>query len=415
TNAVAQAALTVAQAALRSSKGDGTAFGTAATAAIGQITAAAKPLASYQNAASEDGATLVLEALGLQKGSDGSWSMTSAAIARLQPLAATETTYSSKIDVNVLAAVQAQFVKVSGSGGACATAANGLATDASKAASALQTCVGALSDKFSGPAQSTEAATGTSASDKAALEGFLTKIGTAKTAAGKPEVSSDLAAVTAVKNALDFGTLPAPLANVDNSAEYLGAQLAAASLVATIDAQQLAKEGVKTDLTARTETLERDEIGSALVLEGGTQGRLYDVSTGVVYLPNIQEWVMPILIAVCPFGGGCLRSNESIFSGVPLYRSFSLDFGVRAQTLGRTDPRDQTNPAFLLGLSLNPVAFVRVSAGGYFFQNSQTGNKNSVPYVGVTLNVLEAASVLPVLGLGPPSAPKVVSSSEASP
>jgi hypothetical protein len=136
----------------------------------------------------------------------------------------------------------------------------------------------------------------------------------------------------------------------------------------------------------------------------------------VVYVSGIDEYVMPVVIAVCPFGG-CMRGTENVFTdkSVSRLRTLSFDFGVRATTLNRTDPRDKGGTAFLTGLSWNPIAFVRLSAGEYFFENTLTTNKNTGMYVGITLNVLEAAGVLGALGLTTPAAPVLVATGKTAP
>jgi hypothetical protein len=50
----------------------------------------------------------------------------------------------------------------------------------------------------------------------------------------------------------------------------------------------------------------------------------------------------------------------------PSHGRFCL-ISVFAQVPGKADPRDQTNPAWMTGMSFNPIAFVRLSAGGYLF------------------------------------------------
>jgi hypothetical protein len=166
----------------------------------------------------------------------------------------------------------------------------------------------------------------------------------------------------------------------------------------------IARELLVKDVTVAIERASLVEPGSTLIA-GGLKPRRYDIATGAVFVTGLQDLVLPTVIAVCGWEG-CLRQNEVWWDAHNGFvRSLSLDAGIRVKTLDTQDPRQSDKLSFLFGLSWNPVSVLRLSAGGYAFENAQTRNWNLVPYVGVTFNVLNAAELLGGLGLGPQFAP----------
>jgi hypothetical protein len=147
----------------------------------------------------------------------------------------------------------------------------------------------------------------------------------------------------------------------------------------------------------------RNEDGATLV-KGAAKPRRYDVATGVVYVHRLEDVIVPSLIAVCGWEG-CLDTNEVPWTAKNgWYRAFSLDAGIRMKTLGTQDRRQSDTLSFLVGASFNPISVLRVSGGMYAFENAQKKSDGTmpwqlVPYVGATLNVLNAAAVLGSLGL----------------
>lgn len=134
--------------------------------------------------------------------------------------------------------------------------------------------------------------------------------------------------------------------------------------------------------------------------------RDFDIASGLVYVAELDEWVVPMLVAWCPWG--CHRPE----SGFDDFRNmWSVDAGFRVRTLdsGATiDRRHDTGTASLmLGLSLNPASFFRLSVGDYIFNNSQTRNWNSRLYFGFSMDLVRLAEVSKLVGLGEPPKPKI--------
>jgi hypothetical protein len=114
--------------------------------------------------------------------------------------------------------------------------------------------------------------------------------------------------------------------------------------------------------------------------------------------------VMPTLVAVCAWEG-CLASTEVAWNAKNGWgRAVSFDAGIRVKTLDTQDRRQSDKLSFLIGLSVNPVSVFRVSAGVYMFENAQAkadGSQawNATGYVGLTVNVLNAADILSGIAL----------------
>ena len=151
----------------------------------------------------------------------------------------------------------------------------------------------------------------------------------------------------------------------------------------------------------------QQHVGLAL-LEQDAEKRRFQASTGIVYVGGLDQVVMPLMISYCVWDG-CIGNGKTIFDAGSWKHLLSVDIGARAQVVGEQDPRDDGASAFLAGVSLNPLMFVRASVGAYVFENSQTKNWNTNVYVGVSADVLHAVELLGVTGLGVPQPPRVVS------
>jgi hypothetical protein len=162
--------------------------------------------------------------------------------------------------------------------------------------------------------------------------------------------------------------------------------------------------------------LSQAQLASVLLEQGGER-RWYEASTGVVYVYEIGDVVMPLMFSYCPLGDGCLRKGKRFWDeSASIWQTFTLDLGVKATTLGTEDPRHVKQTGLLGGFSWNPFYFVRLSAGAYFFENAQRQRSwNARPYAGLTFDVLHAAELLGFVGLGVPEAPKAKSKEAASP
>ena len=116
---------------------------------------------------------------------------------------------------------------------------------------------------------------------------------------------------------------------------------------------------------------------------------------------KLNDMMMPLMLTFCP-ADGCLRPGETFYSNTAtLGHSFSLDVGVRTNTLDtEMDRRHLDRPGFMVGVSWNPFYFLRGSFGMYMFDNALSADWNQALYLGVTINVLHTAQLLGVLGLG---------------
>lgn len=185
---------------------------------------------------------------------------------------------------------------------------------------------------------------------------------------------------------------------------------------AAIDSLFLQKEQAESDKQAELSALSSDITGTleetlsnevtSTSITGADRPRRYDVSTGAVFVTGLQDWVVPTFISMC-LSHGCLKPDEVSWTAPRGgLRMISLDVGVRTKTLDTQDARQSDKVSFLFGASLNPLSVLRVSGGMYTFENAQTKNWNARPYVGFTLNILNAAELLGNLGLSnqvPPS------------
>lgn len=369
------------------------------------IVRAAKPLDAFTAADGTKGSSVVLKALGFKQRDDGSWEPTGDGLKALVRLAEEHVRANTKRLEAERDDAQTRLSKVAAtaSEAACAAAVNGASAKGDDPAKVTTECAAAIKSAID--ARVAALPKTATADEVKALTGLQTWA--AKLVAKAPaittsadadedvsEARAELARDASVKNSYSFHAFDYGRAAV---------KLAAAKAV---NAASIGK--LKGELRTRVETLQSDRPGSVVLQENGEK-RIYDVSTGVVYVAGLDDTVVPILISVCPVPGGCLHKGEAFFdSPTTAARGLSVDLGVRAQTLDKSDPRNSGALAFLLGASWNPLFFVRVSGGLYNFENAQTDNWNVAGYVGATVNVLQAAELLGVVGLGTPSAPKIV-------
>jgi hypothetical protein len=144
-------------------------------------------------------------------------------------------------------------------------------------------------------------------------------------------------------------------------------------------------------------TLTQEQQGS-LLLERSQQRRYWDFATGAVYVTELDDVVLPLFLAYCPFG--CLRHGENILEEPAKF--LSIDIGTRAGVLDNVvDERQSQRPALLVGASANPFYFLRLSAGMFAFENAQTEAWNRDFYIGGTINVIHFAEMIGPLGIDP--------------
>lgn len=125
----------------------------------------------------------------------------------------------------------------------------------------------------------------------------------------------------------------------------------------------------------------------------------YDIGTGVVYAPEVEDVLVPALIRICPFYEGCLESGQSVFTEErklrAFGRSFSVDLGFGAGTIDETrDPRRNMQIAFMAGGSFMPISYAALGGGALIFENQQSGNWNATPYIGLTVDLRDAIEAL---------------------
>ena len=133
-----------------------------------------------------------------------------------------------------------------------------------------------------------------------------------------------------------------------------------------------------------------------LKLTADKKRRDWDVGTGIAYAPNLDEVLVPALIRVCPFYGGCLQPGETIASSVKnALRGLTVDAGFAVATLDRAaDARRGSNITLIAGASYSLVSFVSIGAGVIAFENRQSGNWNLTYQVNATLNLRDAIELL---------------------
>ena len=177
--------------------------------------------------------------------------------------------------------------------------------------------------------------------------------------------------------------------------------------VSVVESQATARR--KDTLSAKIDetrlTLSTAERATDILKQEGSR-RDFDVASGVVYVADLDEWVVPTFIAWCPWG--CHRPD----AGFDRFRNwFSVDAGLRTTMIdsgSKVDPRHDTGTVSpMLGVSLNPASFFRASVGSYYFNNKESGNWNFRPYFGITLDIVRLGEITKLIGLGDPPTPKL--------
>ncbi|MEY2936798.1 MAG: hypothetical protein RL033_7547 [Pseudomonadota bacterium] len=360
----------------------------------------AKTLRQYGDGSGNDGLTVVLQQLGITLGADGSWVLNAVARENLVQLASATVTFrdAGRDITEAMAPLLTKLKAAKPSAdqlSKCSLGDEPSKLDIEKARQAIGGCGALLEAELRASADTAEAAT------KVFLQQAADELHAAL--AQGPD------AVMQVRDRKFAGAARRAPALADTYA-YNATELAIYSARRdSKDAAWIAQlDKLKSRITAAVERTSRVEIG-ALLVAGGVQPRRYDIATGAVFAAGIKDVVVPLLISICP-AAGCLKQNEVAWSAPwGWLRAISADAGIRAKTLDTQDPRQSDKLSFLLGLSYNPVTVLRVSLGGYAFENAQ-GRKswNVVPYVGITFNVLNAAELLGGLGLSSQFEPQEV-------
>jgi hypothetical protein len=360
----------------------------------------AKTLRQYGDGSGNDGLTVVLQQLGITPGADGSWVLNAVARENLVQLAfATVTDRDAGRDIaEAMTPLLEKLKTIKPSAellSKCSLGDEPAKLELEKARQAIGGCGALLEAELRANIDTAEAAT------KPFLQQAADELHAAL--AQGPE------AVMQVRDRRFAGAARRAPALAATYA-YNAIELAIYSVrTNSKDAAWIAQlDKLKGRITAAVERTSRVEVG-ALLVAGGVQPRRYDIATGAVFAAGIKDIVVPLLISICP-AAGCLKQNEVAWSAPwGWLRALSVDAGIRAKTLDTQDPRQSDKLSFFLGLSYNPVTVLRLSCGGYAFENAQ-GRKswNVVPYVGITFNVLNAAELLGGLGLSSQFEPQEV-------
>jgi hypothetical protein len=336
----------------------------------------AETLRSYGTSSGEDGLSFVLEQLGVHVGSGNVWTLDEQSAGRLIPVAKLHRRQGTS---NPVAPLDLEGKKGTPEEQPCADAIPTGSPTVEAATTVLRKCAKAL-----------EGLAKTQKVDEAAASELVTAT------QSTPPV---LYLVNQASNKMRDKT-------IRGSYSFTAVQAASESLrsLETQAAQGEHDAGLLKGIDQAFEQGSRVEDGATLI-EGAAQPRRYDVATGIVFVGGIQDIVVPTLISICP-SAGCLTANEVSWKGKRSWlRALSFDAGVRVKTLDTQDRRQSDKLSFLTGLSYNAASVLRLSGGFYWFENAQTKNWTGQPYVGVTLNVLNAAEILGSLGLGDQVAP----------
>jgi hypothetical protein len=336
----------------------------------------ANMLRNYGTSSGQDGLSYVLTQLGISVSADGVWTLERSQIKKLVDVAKLHRRANTS---EPLTAISIEGATATDEEKACQASLPAAAPTAEQATDVLRKCA-------------------------ATLEALATKAKKDEKAAADLVAAAQAARVDT--NMVNFAANSFADATLRASYSFAAVRAASEALrtLATNEAQAAHDGVVVKDIDEAFENGTRIEDGATLV-EGAAQPRRYDVATGVVFVSGIQDIVVPSLISVCGFEG-CLRQTDVAWNAKHGWgRALSFDAGIRVKTLDTQDRRHSDKLSFLTGLSYNPVSVLRVSGGFYWFENAQTKNWTGQPYVGVTVNLLNAAELLGSLGLGDQVAP----------
>jgi hypothetical protein len=138
------------------------------------------------------------------------------------------------------------------------------------------------------------------------------------------------------------------------------------------------------------------EVPTTELLKQDARRRYYDIATGIVWVMRTDDFAVGNFIAVCPWGCLTTEDGSKDYGFTRHTLSADIGFGV-VGAFDTADRRTEGVAGFLVGASWNPVDVVRASVGAYVFENQQTLNINASPYLGITLNVLHAATLAGIL------------------
>lgn len=343
------------------------------------------PLKDFTDDSGTPARDVLLEAAGFEKveGKD-TWRINRAAAAFASATAAEDTAKSqaTKAVAEALTALK--------STDACSTAAKAEPRTVESDVATYTACRSILATKLANDAQ------------KSALAELTTAIDAFKSSPSEATLAEVKEKRKGLGKALSASTPP-----VDEEAES-GIKVAVNDLelrLVTEVQHQKRLDALKAKVDQVRVTLKSSQRAEEILKLEGTR-RNFDIASGITYVAELDEWVVPIFVSWCPWG--CQRPDAGF--DAPKHH-FSLDLGLRTAMVDKgrqIDPRhDHGTVSPMLGASWNPASFVRGSAGAYYFMNAQTDDWNVRPYVGVTLDLVRLAEVTQLVGLGEPPKPKL--------
>lgn len=368
------------------------------------------PVRDLRTEGGKPGDELVLETIGFHKTASGDWELASLALDKLSEIArrrGEERLAPLEDSVAKTTAVMRSppAVETSSAGPACQAAVADSLRDKGSTFDGLKKCSAMAVDVWKRQAPARAA---TSPRAQALLQAVTTLEGMLATVTEDEVIVANASTtgsfVSVSQAVISNGEAIDPQSYSIAALKYFRARVFLANAARSLDADT---RRITDELRVRVSTMTQQHVGLAL-LEQDAEKRRFQASTGIVYVGGLDQVVMPLMISYCVWDG-CIGNGKTIFDAGSWKHLLSVDIGARAQVVGERDPRDDGASAFLAGVSLNPLMFVRASVGAYVFENSQTKNWNTNVYVGVSADVLHAVELLGVTGLGVPQPPRVVS------
>ncbi|MEL6342475.1 MAG: hypothetical protein AAFV53_05040 [Myxococcota bacterium] len=128
------------------------------------------------------------------------------------------------------------------------------------------------------------------------------------------------------------------------------------------------------------------------------EARYFDLTTGMVYVGQLDDVVVPYQISLCPFG--CIRERRAFWwSGRDALSAFSVDLGRSFSTVGTEDNRVEGQPNVMAGASYGVLPILRVGGGAFFFENKNTDQWERSWYAGISIDIGQASEIFKPFGL----------------
>lgn len=349
------------------------------------ISPALKPLAEFSTKGGEGADSVLLKKLGFAAGKDGAWTLGLDSLETASDVASVLKSLEGARSGVELSRKNVSTTAADGYNEGCRSTVEAVTKGFSSSVglAAVEACVDALV-----------------AAAPAASKAELTTAAATLKARAKLLAGSAFGSVVGV-NGADAETNQAisPFAGSGATPHFRGL-LFAKNVVLLTRVEELVKaleEKLAGEVVERRVKLERSDISTSL-LKLEARRRWYDASTGLLYVGGLDDFIMPTMLSVCPFG--CMKTDQGTQDYGWSPHVLSVDFGVKAATLDEhMDPRHEDRLGLLLGVSYNPIDVVRLSGGAYLFENRQTNDWNATYYAGITVNVLHAGELLGAIGI----------------